>query len=193
MSDKGIEKLKENLAELEAMAADMAHYLHSDVLFGKMPNDMPRLTLGGYLMRQQRLQALENLLAPEDVERVEKITESVQDIFRENIVVSERKAQEELEARMRQWRAYLLDVHRDAADYGANYAVAVETRAMAAALMDFLSQQPYHLPTEVSEALATLDMDLQSVFKPGDFIWPEVWAEAYPSSNYWWLYGRPVD
>ena len=57
------EKLAQDVPILSAMAAEMANYLDSDILFWPLSGSrMPRLTLGGYLMRQQRLLILKNSL-----------------------------------------------------------------------------------------------------------------------------------
>lgn len=57
-------KLDKDLAILEAMATEMAAYFESETLFMPLPNyaDMPNLTIGGYLLRQHRLQVLADLL-----------------------------------------------------------------------------------------------------------------------------------
>src|SRR5688500_2426298 len=55
-------RLSEDLEVLEAMAAEMNEYLKSEVLFWPMrQGNLPRLTIGGYLMREHRLRALAEL------------------------------------------------------------------------------------------------------------------------------------
>ena len=67
-----VDKIHEDLAILAAMAAEMDDYLKSEVLYWPMVHgDMPRLTLGGYLMRQHRLQHLADILTDADKEQWE--------------------------------------------------------------------------------------------------------------------------
>ena len=107
----GSEKLARDLVVLEAMAAEMDEYLRRDVLFWPLRgSDLPRLTLGGYLMRQHRLLQLRDLLSMAEQERLHAAIKRYHEGQEEKIVRLEKKAHEELEARIRQWREYLNEV-----------------------------------------------------------------------------------
>jgi hypothetical protein len=179
----GTEKLKRDLEALEAMAAEMDEYLRSDLLFWPMrQGDLPRLTLGGYLIREHRLLELRDLL---DLEEQERLHEAVT-VYH---VALESKAHEELEARQRQWQEYLREVKRgQSIDY---YESAVETRAMIEALTAQLKVDPYKLQARVAQKTAMLDRELRRYWESGAFIWPQEWEPAYPEARYWWLYGTP--
>ena len=57
------QKLIKDLHILKAMVEEMSNYLSSDtVLWPMFKADYPKLTLGGYFMRQRRLQVLSYLL-----------------------------------------------------------------------------------------------------------------------------------
>jgi hypothetical protein len=191
MSD-GLQKLRQDLEILAAMAAEMDSYLKSEVLFWPMANStMPRLTLGGYLMRQRRLMALEDLLTDEEKARLETAVRQFNEALVEKIVRLEQRAHEELEARLRQWGEYLKDLSRDSGSGGAYYGTAVEPRAMITALVNKLRLPPYKLEPRISQQLAMYDDNLRRRWDSGDFIWPEEWQPAYPKTTYWWLYGKP--
>jgi len=50
-------RLKKDLDILKAMVEELTNYLSSDVLYWPMfKASYPKMTLGGYLMRQRRLQ-----------------------------------------------------------------------------------------------------------------------------------------
>lgn len=184
------EKLARDVDILEAMATEMGDYLDSDVLFWPMArSDMPMLTLGGYLMREHRLLALADQLGSEQQARVAAAVQQFNQALAERIVRFETKANSELEARLRQWEAFLKDVDRGTADKTSNYATAVETRAMIAALMDRLSMPPYQLSERTGQHLTMLDQRQRNHWVPGDFVWPEDWQPAYPKDDYSWLYG----
>ena len=63
--------LAHDLMIMEEMAANMAAYLDSDIVDWTIPRaNMPRLTIGGYLMRQRRLSIMKERLDEEDRERL---------------------------------------------------------------------------------------------------------------------------
>lgn len=55
--------LDRDVEVLTAMAANLTPYLYEDEIYGAMPGDMPRLTLGGLLLRLRRLTAIEDVLS----------------------------------------------------------------------------------------------------------------------------------
>lgn len=188
----GSERLGRDVAALSAMADEMAAYLDSDILFWPLSRSgMPSLTLGGYLMREHRLQALRDQLSAGQQAQLDNAVSSYNQTLAERIVRFETKANHELGARLRQWEEYLKDVDRGSADKASNYDTGVETRVMIAALIDRLSMPPYRLEERAVSHLALLDDRLRNRFARGPFVWPEAWEPAYPAAAYWWLYGAP--
>lgn len=187
----GIEKLREDLEILEEMAAEMDSYLKSDVLFWPMKNgNMPRLTVGGYLMRQHRLLSLESLLDDDEKSRLDAAVSQFNEALVEKIVRFENHGNQELEARLRQWGEYLKDLSRESSS-AAYYATAVEPRAMITAIVNKLKLPPYQLNDRVYQQMNMLDNNLRRRWHRGEFVWPEEWQPAYPEAIYWWLYGSP--
>lgn len=187
---EGTEKLQNDLAALEAMVAEMDDYLQSDVLFWPMAQrDLPRLTLGGYLMRQHRLLELRDLLSMQQQDRLHKAINQYHKALEEKVVRFEEKAHEELAARLRQWQAYLGEARQGTGV--AYYESAVEPRVMGEALIAQLRVQPYQLQSELAQRVAMLDRELRQIWEPGEFIWPEEWKPAYSREKFWWLYGHP--
>ncbi len=189
--DNGAEKLARDVDVLEAMSIGMDDYLDSDVLFWPMSQkaNLPMLTLGGYLMREHRLLQLSDQLSEVDRERVVTSVQRFNEALANRIVRFETKANLELEARLRQWQEYLRDLDRGTADKTSNYATAVETRAMIDSLIGRLQMPPFQLEPRSLQHLASLDTTLRDRWRPGDFVWPDGWQPAYPSSDDWWLYG----
>jgi hypothetical protein len=187
---EGIEKLERDLVVLEAMVAEMPDYLRSDVLFWRMARGgMPMLTLGGYLMRQHRLQALADLLDEEEKERLDTAVLAFNASTQEKIVRLEEKAHTELEARIRQWAEALKDLNSTTSL--SHYRTVVETRVMIAALIDKLQTSPYQLQSRIISQVNMLDSNLGNHWQSGDFVWPPEWQPAYPKLIYWWLHGKP--
>lgn len=187
---EGTEKLQRDLVALEAMAAEMDEYLNSDVLFWPMgQGNLPRLTLGGYLMRQHRLLGLRDLLSMQEQDRLHKAINEYHEALVEKVVRFEQKAHEDLEARLRQWQSYISEVKKGSGI--AYYESAVEPRAMIEALVAQLRVQPYQLQERLPQKLALLDQQLRHAWESGAFVWPREWEQAYPHEKYWWLYGHP--
>lgn len=186
------EKHQWDLAILAAMAAEMDDYLKGETLYWQMGySDMPKLTLGGFLMRRHRLLNLAELMSEDEWLQMETAVAQFNDALSDKIVRTEKRAHEELGVRSRQWGTYLSDVQRNAKQAAVNYATAVENRAMIAALISFLLTQPFQLEASVQPNITLLDQALRNRWQAGDFVWPEAWQTAYPPNEFWWLYGRP--
>lgn len=190
MSD-ALKKLQRDLDIAEQMVHGMEDYLRMDTLFGKMPTSMPALTLGGYLMRQNRLLELHEALPEVDQQRLATLIERFNLLVAERIVQTEDKAHKELGARMRQWEETIRDLRRDLRGNADYYGTAVEARTMIAALLDFLSEPPFELRESFDERLEMLDSGLKAIWQSGGLVWPEEWEPAYSKEDYWYLYGEP--
>jgi hypothetical protein len=183
-------KLAQDVTILVEMAKEMADYLRSDVLFWPlMKGGLPKLTLGGYLMRQHRLLALPELLSADEQASVDTAVTQFNQALVEKIVRFEQKAHQELEARIRQWREYLKDFRWERGAAIAGYTSAVETRVMMTAVTDKLQMPPYQLDKRITEQIVLLDNNLRGRWHSGGFLWPEAWQPAYPRTEYWYLYG----
>jgi hypothetical protein len=188
----GNERLAQDVAVLAAMAGQMAEYLDSDILYWPAPRGgMPALTLGGYLLREYRLQALRELLTPEQRAQVDAAILQFNQALADRVVRFETKAHYELEARLRQWEEYLKDMDRGSFDRASNYSTAVETRAMIQALLNRLAMPPYRAESRPAQHLAALDTRLRGRWRSGELVWPAEWVTAYPQAEYWWLHGAP--
>ena len=191
--DAKVSTLSQDLDILEAMAAEMDDYLVSDVLYWNMiKGNMPKLTLGGYLLREYRLTQLTSLLSEEEQELLTSALQVYQEAIAEKVVRFETHAHEELGVRARQWGNYIDDLRRDGVRVAVNYANAVENRAMIQALVDRLETRPYQLNRTAFGNLAMMDQGLKPHWKNDGFIWPDEWQSAYAKDKYWWLYGSLV-
>lgn len=189
---EAVEKLREDLRILEAMADEMDEYLRSQVLFWPLSRtNLPRLTIGGYLMRQHRLLELDSLLDESERARRDRAIETFNKALVEKVVRFEERAHKEVHARLRQWGEYLKELHDQNLRVVDFYGAHVQTRAMIEALISRLRIPPYELDSRVLTQLETYDRVLRNYWQKGDFIWPDEWQPAYPKSYYWWLYGQP--
>jgi hypothetical protein len=184
------EKLSHDLAVLQEMILEMESYLGQETLFWSMRRGgLPKLTLGGMLLRVWRLRHLADLLPPDEKLAARTAINRFDQIARDNVVRFEARAHEELAARVRQWAAHLRDMRQEVVP--SYYATAVATRAIIAHLVNQLRQPPFNLEKRWPDQLSLLDQQLAERWQVGDFVWPAEWEAAYPKPEFWWLYGLP--
>ncbi len=184
--------LLHDLLILEEMAANMDAYLVSDAREWTIPrSNMPKLTIGGYLMRQHRLLALENQLKLDDPNRLKNTIKLFDQALVEKVVRFETRAHQELHSRIGEWVGHLRDMGRRSSTEVNFYAGVVDTRVVITSLIDKLEMKPYELESGVKEEVYHLDQNLKQRLVDHEFIWDAVWKPAYPKGKYWWLYGCP--
>ena len=180
--------LLRDLTILEAMVKELPEYLKSDASRWAIQADMPPLTIGGILMRIQRLGKLQEQLPYLDKTRYNQATAAFEDALLEKVVRFEQRTHQELHARLGNWSTCLREPHIQPN----RYIDKVDTRIVIEAMIIALSQKPYHLEQQVTNEINTLDKNLKKRWHPGEFILDAVWQPAYPQQSYWWLYGAPV-
>ena len=187
----GYENLATDLKIVEQMMAGMRDYLNSKSVYSKkIDHNLMYITLGGYLMRQQRLTALINNLAPTQQAQLREAVEKFALICRTQPSVFEKKAVQELEARLREWERAMRELFEDGRPSMAFYRNDVEKRVMIKALLDALETDATLIKSEIIGKLERLDKQLRTQWHSGSFIWLTEFEAAYPIDNYWWLYGK---
>ena len=186
-------KLQKDLDILEAMAEQMSSYLRMDTLFGPLGPNYPKLTLGGYLMREHRLLALQDTLTPAEQDRLLKARQTFENIVMEWVVATEKKAEKEIDARLRQWQETIRDLRENAPRNWPYYKTSIEARVMLQALISMLSAPPFKLDETIPSRLSVLDQAHYAAWHSNAqlFVWDEDWAVAYPAADYEYLYGKP--
>lgn len=189
---EGHKLLVRDLYIFERMTAELGAYLDSNTLIWELSNaNMPKLTLGGCLMRHHRLHVLKHSLQPSESMWLYDTATQFNKVLAERVVKTEKRAHEELHARTSEWirelqrfPTYLLEGWQQA------YASVVDTRVVMDALIHFLQASPYQLDQKLKTEVKTLDANLHKRWKHGTFVWPFVWEPAYPADDYWWMYGQ---
>lgn len=185
--------LEHDLKILEAMAAEMEDYLlRSEVTQWTLAGlDTPKLTIGGYLMRQHRLQALRDRLTSSEQSRLDAAVERFEQALVEKVVRFEHRVHQELHTRLGEWGGCLRNLSHQMEVDPSYYASVVDTRVVITAMIDKLKNPPYRLDKQIINEVTVLDRNLRSRWQPGEFVWLSLWQPAYPPEKYWWLYGTP--
>lgn len=185
---------RRDLAILEAMVAGLPEYLASDATYWEMRGSgLPPLTIGGLLMRLNRLVIEQNDLISDERFNLAKVRNAFDSALRDTVVRFEERSYQELNARLREWTTYMRNLSRSNKlradrDY---YAGKVDTRIVIGELVNKLNEHPYHLDGRVPRDVAALDRRLRLMWQPGEFLLEPVWRKAYPPEPFWWLYGCP--
>ncbi len=179
--------LDRDVRTLEAMAARLVPYVYENELYGAMPGDLPRLTVGGFLMRVHRLSAISSLLIPKQQEAVKTAQEQLDKVRREWTVAYEGKIAREFQARLTALNQFLNEYADNPRSAAENYPTNAEKRVILEALMDEAAN--LNAPTaDMKNALGATDNKLRRYTQPDGFIWDERLRPAYPQDKYWFLY-----
>ena len=165
---------------LEAGIPELGDYLLSNELYWPLSArgySLPRLTIGGLLLAQARLEAHR--------ERIESLLARLDGVRMKWRVAWETKAGREVQARLRLWRNYLADYRQNPEGQADAYPQEVRYRVM---LHLLLAELPA-LPVE-QEALSQLDGVLRANLISSDFIWEAGMKAGFPREVYWYLYGK---
>jgi len=157
---------------LEAAIPELKDYLLSDILFWSLGAKLPRLTIGGLLLAQQRLRAqhLGVHLHPKIATHRERWR-----------AAWEKKATKELNVRLNLWRNYLNDYRSKPGSHAINYRHEVRWRVMLELLLTDISANMIEL--------TALDELLNQKLVADKFIWNENLKNQFSQDQYWFLYG----
>lgn len=164
---------KQDQNYIDIALPELKNYLLSDILYYPLMGNLPRLTIGGLLLAQKRLQAgtlgthLYSKLATVKIKWRAAWT---------------KKSAREVEARLRLWRNYLNDYRKNPEEYAADYKHEVRLRVM----IELLSAEVDQIPAEI----AVLDQFLRAKFISGKFVWEETLQSQFPADKFWFLYGN---
>lgn len=181
-----------DLATCRAMADEFEAYLKSDVLYWQMDaarpsgEQLPKLTIGGFLERARRLSA-----APLSSAQRSALDEAVRRFETACITHRQRyevRALHDLRGRLDAWAWYLDDYAKQPNEEAPYYPAQAHTRLAIALLLDELAHNAEAAP--LAHRLSALDERLRADWIAGVFVWHTSLAHAFPRESFWWLYGR---
>jgi len=188
-----------DLAACRAMAEEFEAYLKSDVLYWQMDaarpgprsplgggDQLPKLTVGGFLERARRLQAAPLSFAQQaELDKAIRQFEHVRDASRPRYTT---RVLHDLRGRLDAWTWFLDDYARRPNDEAPYYPDRARMRLAIELLLDELADVPQ--ATELKRRLFALDERLRADWIDGAFVWHPALARAFPRERFWWLYGR---
>lgn len=172
---------------LAAMASSLTPYLYEDELYGNLANDMPRLTVGGILLRLYRLTRLEGHLNADQQTLVQDAHINFEAECAKWAVHYEHKLQRELAARLDALDYFLRECGDDRANCAVGYPTQAEKRTMIHHLRDEAAEHEV-LSQELQARLIQVDERLRRVIQESEFITDERLKAVYSRNTFWWLY-----
>jgi hypothetical protein len=181
--------LDRDVRTVEAMAARLKPYVYENELYGLMPGDLPKLTVGGLLMRIHRLSAIAGTLSPKQQEVLKTAQEQLKTVRREWTVAYEGKIGREFQARLTALNQFLNEFADNPRSASENYPSEAEKRAILEALTDEAASLNM-LTSDMKNALGATDNKIRRYTQPSSLIWDERLRSAYPEDKYWFLYAK---
>ncbi len=143
----------------------------------------PQLTLGSLLLAKERAQA--SAQASRQRVDLDRLISELEAIRAKWLSAWRRKATAEFRARLNLWGDFLNEYRQHPDSNEDRYAYEISRRVM----LHLLLPDTLDLPTADQKFLTSLDLLLETVLIPGEFIWDEILQTAFPQKTYWYLYG----
>jgi hypothetical protein len=194
------ERLARDLYIATAMAGQFETYLVENELFwplsGNLRGGMPRLTVGGFLLRLHRLDGLHAHMDADQQARYADAKRAFQHGREQWTIHFYGKIDREWEMRVNLLGNFLADCD-DRAITGciANWPNQATQRTILHLLL-VESQRRDPSPTAKKADLARLDRDLRRYLLEGEsgaFLWQDGLAPVFPEDPFWWLWVAPPD
>lgn len=179
--------LTSDLRALEAMSDGLVPYVYEDELYGVMPGNLPRLTVGGLLMRLHRLTAIKDQLNASQREIVEAAQKKVDEVREKWHVAYTGKIKREFKARAEALEQYLTECVESVRACAENFPSNMEKRV----ILEQLYQEAIaldELGDDMKKRLPQLDNGIRRFAEASDFRWDHRLESVYPRDTYWFLY-----
>lgn len=184
--------LARDLRVLSAMASNLTPYLYETELYGYLDSDLPRLTIGGLLLRLYRLSRLENLLDSDQQNLVQDASINFEAECSKWAVHYENKLQHELNARINALDRFLDECVENVQECAADYPSQAEKRTIIEHLREEAAKE--NVLDEMHQVrIRRTDQKLQRLLRDGEFNTDKRLQSVYPRDKFWWLYGNIIE
>jgi hypothetical protein len=184
--------LDRDVRSLVAMAAHLTPWLYEDELYGHVAGDLPRLTLGGLLLRLYRLERLSDHLRAEQQMQVQEARAQFELARAQWAAHYEQKLRRELQTRVHAFELFLTDCEEDLSACALNYPVQAEKRTIIHHLVQEASALEI-FDSQLHARIREIDRRLRSIIREGECLADERLCRVYPRTEFWWLYGAVAE
>ena len=163
-------------------AEELKNYILSEQIFWQLSPNRERFTIGNLKLAEKKLSA--SVLNPADKFKLERQINAFQEIRSDWKVNWNEKAKKEWLTRVNLWQQYFNDLRRNRENNVWNYASEVRNRV----ILQLLEGEMSEIELAHKSNLNSLDRLLRSISRESDFIWDEMYIEAFPKNEFWYLY-----
>lgn len=174
---------------VEAMAERLVPYVYQEELYGLMPSNLPKLTVGGLLMRVARLQQLVELLSENQQQALKNAQAALAATKEAWHVHYVGKLHREFKSRLESLELYLSEASDNLRAFAENYNSQMEKRVICEGLLREAVGMEEPSP-EMRNRLPGLDNGIRRYIEAGNFRWDSRLEAVYPSTDYWYLYAN---
>ena len=163
-------------------AEELKNYILSEQIFWQLSPNRERFTIGNLKLAEKKLSA--SVLNPAEKIQLEKqinIFQEIRSVWKTNW---NEKAKNEWLTRMNLWRQYFNDLRLDKENNIWNYASEVRIRVILQLLESDMGEIELHHKSNLN----SLDSLLRSISRESAFVWDEMYIEAFPKEEFWYLY-----
>jgi hypothetical protein len=176
---------------VEAMSNALVPYVYQDELYGMLPGNAPRLTVGGLLMRLHRLQQLTALLSPRQQQIVADSQHRLEAARKEWHVHYVGKLKREFKARVDAIEQFLNECTDNLRACAENYPAAMEKRVMIEQMVREAADLD-ELSDDMKTRIVPLDNAIRRYVESSDFRWDKRLEQVYSPDQYWYLYSTVI-
>ncbi len=184
--------LDRDVRSLVAMTAHLRPWLYEDELYGHAAGDLPKLTLGGLLLRLYRLERLGDHLTAEQQLHVQEARAQFELARAQWAVHYEQKLKRELESRVHAFELFLTDCEEDLSACALNYPVQAEKRTIIHHLVKEASTLEI-LDNQLHARVKEIDRRLRNILRESECLADERLCRVYPRAEFWWMYGAVAE
>ncbi|MDL1922630.1 hypothetical protein FBQ95_08465 [Chloroflexi bacterium CFX3] len=180
--------LAQDMRTIVAMADNLTPYVYESELYGMLSDpSLPRLTVGGLLMRLARLSLLSDQLSPSQQVALAAAQRKLAEVQQAWAVHYEGKLLHELKARITALEHFAHECMENLRACADNYPSAMEKRVIVEHLRDAAVDLGV-LSDELKGKLTALDNAISRCVEKAPFCWSENVQAAYPQPKFWFLY-----
>lgn len=187
--------IEQDMKELSTMGDNLAQYIPGDELYmgvggGFFGSNMPKLTLGAFLMRLRRLNQLRDSLSPVQQAELDKAMTQHDQVRKEWTVHYEKKLTWEAQSRLKAMEEFFRECRENMKTCANAYSPEASRRTIVQELLIAMEKYGVNTHQVITQAHQT-DAELRRWITAGDFIWSDELQPIYPRDTFWWLYGHP--
>lgn len=186
-----------DLKELAKMGDALVNYIHGDELYSNLSGgmfgggNMPKLTLGAFLLRLRRLSTFRANLNAGQLATLEKAQTQYNEVRKEWTVHYEQKAVKESKSRLDAMTSFFNECRESPQSCAYGYKPEALRRTIVQELLMEMNKLGIN-NKEVTTKAQVVDGELRGWLYPADFLWDSKLESVYPADTFWWLYQLPA-